>query len=65
MAICIGRLIIETLAREGAWTSESGESVVAASDLFGNNPYDEIKRLIDIIENMREIRTTRALGGDE
>ena len=45
MTICIGRPIIETLAREGAWTSGSGESVVAASELFGANPYDKIERL--------------------
>jgi hypothetical protein len=45
MTICIGRPIIEALARDGAWTSESGESAVAASDLFGRDPYVEIERL--------------------
>jgi hypothetical protein len=45
MTICIGRPIIEALARDGAWTSESGESAVAASDLFGRDPYVEVERL--------------------
>jgi hypothetical protein len=45
MTFCIGRPIIEILAREGAWTSHEGESVVAGSDLFGQDPYAEIERL--------------------
>jgi hypothetical protein len=45
MTICIGRPLIEKLASEGAWSSQDGESVVAASDLFGHDPYAEIERL--------------------
>lgn len=45
MTICIGRPIIEHLANHGSWVSESGEAVVAASDLFGKNPYSEIEQL--------------------
>jgi hypothetical protein len=39
--ICIGRPIIEILAKEGMWTSMNGNSVVAADCLFGRNPYQE------------------------
>jgi len=39
--ICIGRPIIEILAKEGIWTSMNGNSVVAADCLFRNNPYQE------------------------
>jgi hypothetical protein len=37
--ICIGRPIIEILAKEGMWTSMNGNSVVAADCLFRQNPY--------------------------
>jgi len=39
--ICIGRPVIEILAKEGMWTSLNGNSVVAADCLFGRNPYQE------------------------
>jgi hypothetical protein len=38
--ICIGKPIIEILAKEGAWTSEDGNSVIAADCLFEKNPYE-------------------------
>jgi hypothetical protein len=43
--ICIGRPIIEILAKEGMWTSMNGNSVVAADCLFGRNPYQENKQI--------------------
>lgn len=43
--ICVGRTIIGILAREGAWTSENGASVIAADELFWNDPYEEIANL--------------------
>lgn len=45
--ICIGRPIIEILAKEGMWTSINGSSVVAADCLFGRNPYQENDALCD------------------
>ncbi len=39
--ICIGRPIIETLAKEGQWISQDGRGVIAASELFGKNPYNQ------------------------
>lgn len=40
--ICIGRPIIEILAEEGIWISlDVNRSVVAASCLFGKNPYKQ------------------------
>lgn len=43
--ICVGRRIIGILAKEGAWTSETGASVVAADELFCNDPYEVIEKL--------------------
>lgn len=63
MTICVGRPIIEKLASEGAWASEDGEALVAASELFGNSPYAEIERLRDAlaqISNLREGAEKRA-----
>jgi hypothetical protein len=40
--LCIGRPIIDILAKEGQWISESGQGVVAADDLFRNSPYDAL-----------------------
>ena len=37
--ICIGRPIIEILAKDGIWMSTNGNSVIAADSLFRNNPY--------------------------
>jgi len=37
--ICIGRPIIEILAKDGIWMSVNGNSVIAADCLFRNNPY--------------------------
>ena len=37
--ICIGRPIIEILAKDGVWISVNGNSVIAADCLFRNNPY--------------------------
>ena len=54
MTICIGRPIIGILAKHGAWESGTGESVVAASDLFGSDPYDEIERLRDALDQIAE-----------
>jgi len=39
LPICVGRPIIEILAKEGMWTSSNGNAVVAADCLYRNNPY--------------------------
>ena len=54
--ICVGRRIIGILAEEGAWTSENGASVIAADELFGNDPYKEITRLREENARLREER---------
>jgi len=43
--LCIGQPIISILAKEGSWTSEDGQSVVAADGLFGADPYIELTAL--------------------
>lgn len=50
--ICVGRPVIEILAREGQWLSESGVGVIAADCLFRKNPYDEIDRLKKKVEEL-------------
>ena len=49
MTICIGKPLIALLAKQGAWKSEAGESLVAASDLFHADPYAEIEHLRDAL----------------
>lgn len=39
--ICVGRPIIEILARDGQWISEDGRGVIAADCLFQKNPYKD------------------------
>ena len=51
--ICIGRRIIGILAEEGAWTSENGASVIAADELFRNDPYEENARLREKVSRVR------------
>lgn len=41
---CVGEPIIRKLAASGQWTSDAG-GLVAASDLFGNDPYSKISAL--------------------
>jgi hypothetical protein len=55
--LCIGRPIIDILAKEGQWISETGQGVVAADDLFRNSPYDaldEANAKVAELESMRE-----------
>lgn len=42
---CVGQPIIEILAAKGEWRSDSGGGLIAASDLFGKNPYAKIVKL--------------------
>lgn len=45
-AICIGKPIIQILAKEGMWVgSIDGHGVVAADELFRNDPYEKIEAL--------------------
>ena len=39
--ICVGRPIIEILSKDGVWVSENGNSLIAASCLYGKNPYSQ------------------------
>lgn len=52
--ICVGRPIIETLARDGQWLSENGCGLIAASCLFQKNPYDEVDLLKDRIQRLED-----------
>lgn len=48
--ICVGRPIIEILANEGAWHSQtSANCLVAADDLNGQNPYSQLDAALDVI----------------
>ena len=52
--ICIGPPLIQILAKEGQWLSADGKhSLVAADGLFGKDPYEEIKELRGIAEDLR------------
>lgn len=37
--ICVGKPIIQILAKEGQWISENGNGLIAADCLFGKDPY--------------------------
>jgi hypothetical protein len=75
--LCIGRPIIDILAKEGQWISESGQGVVAADDLFRNSPYDaldeanadrlRLREALRIAESMlcKQESALRQLGADE
>jgi hypothetical protein len=43
--LCVGEPIISILAKHGQWVSEDDRGVIAASDLFQHNPYDERDQL--------------------
>ena len=42
--LCVGAPIIGILAREGQYISGDGQGLVAASDLFGNDPFARAER---------------------
>ena len=46
--ICVGKTIIQILARDGTWQSENGNGVIAADELFHKDPYAEIERLREL-----------------
>jgi hypothetical protein len=43
--LCIGRRTIGIMAEEGMWQSEDGRAVVAADELFRQDPYARIAEL--------------------
>lgn len=43
--LCIGRMTITRVATEGAVQFDSGHALIAADELFHQNPYDQIKAL--------------------
>ena len=43
--LCIGRRTIGIMAEEGMWQSENGRAVVAADELFRQDPYARIAAL--------------------
>lgn len=49
--ICIGRPIIQILAKEGQWFSENGNGLIAADCLFKKDPYveqDEVRETLTL-----------------
>ena len=49
--ICIGKPIIQILAKEGQWISENGNGLIAADCLFGKDPYikqDEVSETLTL-----------------
>lgn len=44
--LCVGRVTIGILAREGQWISENGRGLVAADELFRKDPYAQIDTLV-------------------
>jgi len=55
--LCIGQRTIGIMAEEGCWQSENGRAVVAADELFKQDPYERIaelekfKKLVEFIAN--------------
>jgi hypothetical protein len=49
--LCIGQRTIGIMAEEGCWQSENGRAVVAADELFRQDPY---ARIAELEEALRE-----------
>jgi len=70
--LCIGRRTIGIMAEEGMWQSEDGRAVVAADELFRQDPYAriaaleaELSRYRECLQDARDfIATTLAGIGD-
>lgn len=52
--ICIGKPLIQILAKDGQWTSENGNGVVAADCLFKQDPYAEIEAMRVAIKEVHD-----------
>jgi hypothetical protein len=61
--ICVGKEVIAWLASQGAWKADDGRAVVAADELFHNDPYLEIAGLraaLDIEKRGHQCASDRA-----
>jgi hypothetical protein len=54
--ICVGKNMIQIMAKDGAWQSMHGGGVVAADDLYGQDPYKEIDRLLALLEEIDRVK---------
>jgi hypothetical protein len=52
--LCIGRRTIGIMAEEGMWQSEDGRAVVAADELFRQDPYARIAELTAALKPFAE-----------
>jgi hypothetical protein len=55
---CIGRPLIQILAKEGSWQSDNGGGLVAADELLHQDPYEALQR-----ETARAEAAEKALKG--
>lgn len=60
--ICVGQPIIQILAREDQWISESGAAVIAASDLSQHDPYDRLTAANTALRTAREALAAISAG---
>ncbi len=64
--ICIGKPIIQILAKEGQWMSMNGGGVVAADCLFRKDPYKDSDRLAEELREARaDIEEGNAKGSNQ
>lgn len=65
--ICVGRGVIGKMAKDGSWTSENGASVVAADELFRNDPYEQIDDLLASLKEAHELlhKLTAIIPGND
>jgi hypothetical protein len=63
--LCIGRRTIGIMAEEGMWQSEDGRAVVAADELFRQDPYARIAELEAEVADLNECLTLAHMDGFE
>ena len=61
--LCIGRRTIGIMAEEGMWQSEDGRAVVAADELFRQDPYARIAELEAALKPFADIDVSNCADG--
>lgn len=59
--LCIGKRTIGIMAEEGCWQSSNGRAVVAADELFKQDPYARIAELEEAIEPFRRVKAITSI----
>ena len=59
--LCIGKRTIGIMAEEGCWQSSNGRAVVAADELFKQDPYARIAELEAALEPFRRVKAVTSI----